>query len=267
MSSSAEDSIKRILKESDYYSILDLPKDCDVSLIKKQYRKLALLLHPDKCSIEGCEDAFKKFGGAYKCLSSPDDRKMYDMTGQEGNDGGMQSNPFGRGGGGGMHGGLDPEEIFRQFFAQNGGVAGAFNSSGNDNPFMHSAFGPGIRIHSFGGGNPFMHFQQQQQQQRRPSPSPSQQQQTSPLNLPIPSYLQYLKVIPQYVPMQLLVPVGMFTAIYCFSILMQNFTVAFLIMIFVPSKFKIPCLGAVILLNAFGLWQLIQTYLYSFTGI
>ncbi|KAI8835150.1 hypothetical protein BJ741DRAFT_665397 [Chytriomyces cf. hyalinus JEL632] len=45
----------------DFYSILGLVQSNSVTEtdVKKAYRKLALLLHPDKCSVEGSDEAFK----------------------------------------------------------------------------------------------------------------------------------------------------------------------------------------------------------------
>jgi hypothetical protein len=245
---SAEDAIQRILRAKDYYAILDVPRDCSDIEIKKQYRKLALLLHPDKCSVDGCEEAFKKVSSAYKCLSSADDRKAYNMTGQDSDQSSMSSNPFSSSH---MHGHqVDPEEIFRQFFAQQGGFPG------DDNPFAQAAFGgPGIRIRSF-GGNPFMAFNSQ-------AFNRGGRRNEAPTSLELPPYLQFLTVLPRYVPMQLLLPVGLFCALYCVSILMQNGLLCFMITIFAPSRFKVPLLAAIIILNALGLWTVVMQSLSS----
>ncbi len=37
--------------------------------MKRAYRKLAMRLHPDKCHLNGAEDAFKKVGAAFAFLS------------------------------------------------------------------------------------------------------------------------------------------------------------------------------------------------------
>jgi hypothetical protein len=51
----------------------------DDSLIKRQYRKLALLLHPDKNKSVGAEAAFKLIGEAFGVLSDKSKRNMHDL--------------------------------------------------------------------------------------------------------------------------------------------------------------------------------------------
>eukprot|EP00446_Apocalathium_sp_SHHI-4_P011833 CAMPEP_0177212074 /NCGR_PEP_ID=MMETSP0367-20130122/32436_1 /TAXON_ID=447022 ORGANISM="Scrippsiella hangoei-like, Strain SHHI-4" /NCGR_SAMPLE_ID=MMETSP0367 /ASSEMBLY_ACC=CAM_ASM_000362 /LENGTH=257 /DNA_ID=CAMNT_0018661311 /DNA_START=39 /DNA_END=813 /DNA_ORIENTATION=+ len=75
----ATDEIRRVNKcVHDYYKILGVEKDAGDDVIKKAYRKLALKLHPDKCSEDGAEEAFKKVGEAFGVLS--DDRKRQILT-------------------------------------------------------------------------------------------------------------------------------------------------------------------------------------------
>jgi hypothetical protein len=50
----------------------------DESTIKKQYRKLALLLHPDKNQAKGAEAAFKLIGEAFGVLSDRNKRYLHD---------------------------------------------------------------------------------------------------------------------------------------------------------------------------------------------
>ena len=59
MADSIDQTIARISSTKDYYKILGISKDADQNEIKKSYRKLALVLHPDKCSVAGAEEAFK----------------------------------------------------------------------------------------------------------------------------------------------------------------------------------------------------------------
>ena len=63
----------------DWYGILQVDPTADDALIKKQYRKLALLLHPDKNKFAGAEAAFKLVGEAHRVLSDRSNRSVYDF--------------------------------------------------------------------------------------------------------------------------------------------------------------------------------------------
>lgn len=63
----------------DYYKILQVERFAHINTIKKQYKKLALTLHPDKNSFVGSEEAFKHVGEAFRVLSDRIRRKEYDM--------------------------------------------------------------------------------------------------------------------------------------------------------------------------------------------
>ncbi|KAJ3238820.1 hypothetical protein HDU78_003307 [Chytriomyces hyalinus] len=67
----------------DFYSILGLVQSNSVTEtdVKKAYRKLALLLHPDKCSVEGSDEAFKAISNAHSVLTDPVKRDHYDRYG------------------------------------------------------------------------------------------------------------------------------------------------------------------------------------------
>ncbi|PKA59355.1 Chaperone protein dnaJ 49 [Apostasia shenzhenica] len=68
-----------IAGEQDYYGVLQIDWTADENLVKKQYRKLALLLHPDKNQFAGAEAAFKLVGEAYTILSDQTKRRIYDV--------------------------------------------------------------------------------------------------------------------------------------------------------------------------------------------
>lgn len=96
-------------KRKDYYKILGLQKDCTETEIKKAYRKLAIVHHPDKNPDDpDAADRFKELQEAHETLSDPQKRERYDS----GADLIDPSDMFGggmHGGMGGMGGGIDPE--------------------------------------------------------------------------------------------------------------------------------------------------------------
>ncbi|KAJ4969249.1 hypothetical protein NE237_015950 [Protea cynaroides] len=65
--------------EMNWYGILQISQTADEASIKKQYRKLALLLHPDKNKFAGAEAAFKLIGEAQRVLTDQQKRNLYDM--------------------------------------------------------------------------------------------------------------------------------------------------------------------------------------------
>ncbi|CAA7271712.1 unnamed protein product [Cyclocybe aegerita] len=75
-------------EEVDLYAVLFLEKDANVDAIKKAYRRLALVYHPDKhasASDQAKQDASTKFqqiGFAYAVLSDPKRKARYDSTGK-----------------------------------------------------------------------------------------------------------------------------------------------------------------------------------------
>lgn len=64
--------------EKDWYAILKVEPTADELSIKKQYRKLALLLHPDKNKFAGSDDAFKLIGEAQRVLLDREKRLLHD---------------------------------------------------------------------------------------------------------------------------------------------------------------------------------------------
>ncbi|GLJ44370.1 hypothetical protein SUGI_0929880 [Cryptomeria japonica] len=69
---------KKVNGQTDWYGILQVDVVADEALIKKQYRKLALMLHPDKNKCAGAEGAFKLIGEAWGVLSDKIKRSVYD---------------------------------------------------------------------------------------------------------------------------------------------------------------------------------------------
>ncbi|XP_014772620.1 dnaJ homolog subfamily B member 13 [Octopus bimaculoides] len=109
----------------DYYDILNITRSATDAEIKKSYRKLALLYHPDKT--DQCLKAaemFMQIAEAYEVLSNKQHKAIYDQFGEEGLKNGIptkgnEPEPWTKGYV--FHG--DAERVFREFF-------------GMDNPFQ-----------------------------------------------------------------------------------------------------------------------------------
>ncbi|WZY68948.1 hypothetical protein YC2023_001188 [Brassica napus] len=65
--------------EPDWYGVLGVDPLADDGVVKKQYRKMALLLHPDKNKCEGAEGAFKLILEAWSLLSDKVKRIAFDQ--------------------------------------------------------------------------------------------------------------------------------------------------------------------------------------------
>ncbi|KAJ2910770.1 Type I HSP40 co-chaperone [Coemansia aciculifera] len=102
-----------MVKEQALYDALEVSPNASDADIKKAYRKMALKYHPDKNPDAG--DQFKTISHAYEVLSDGQKRKMYDQYGEAGLSGGDM--------GGGM-GGMDPNDLFAQFFGGGGMFGG-----------------------------------------------------------------------------------------------------------------------------------------------
>ncbi|KAF2785994.1 TPR-like protein [Melanomma pulvis-pyrius CBS 109.77] len=135
-------------KRKDYYKILGIQKDATEQEIKKAYRKLAIIHHPDKNpNDDDAAERFKEIQEAHETLSDSQKRARYD-SGEDLID---PSEMFGGGGGfpgGGMGGGMqiDPEMLFNMFGGA-GGMGGGRPGGGGGFSFASGGGG--------GGGSPF----------------------------------------------------------------------------------------------------------------
>ncbi|KAI9309130.1 X-domain of DnaJ-containing-domain-containing protein [Cunninghamella echinulata] len=89
--------------DTSYYELLSVPIDADATQIKKAFRKLAIVYHPDKNQSEGAEEKFKEISEAYQVLSDPQLRAYYNKYGKD-----KELAPEG--------GFSDPREFFQQMF-------------------------------------------------------------------------------------------------------------------------------------------------------
>ncbi|XP_067619369.1 uncharacterized protein [Eurosta solidaginis] len=67
-------------KGKDAYSILGVPPDSSQEQIRKHYKKIAVLVHPDKNKQAGAEEAFKILQRAFELIGQPEKRLAYDQS-------------------------------------------------------------------------------------------------------------------------------------------------------------------------------------------
>jgi len=73
------------IEDIDYYEILGITKNATPFEIKKAYKKLSMVTHPDKAiNNEKANENFAKISNAYNILSDPNKRNIYDTYGTEG---------------------------------------------------------------------------------------------------------------------------------------------------------------------------------------
>jgi curved DNA-binding protein CbpA len=70
--------IERVLTAPDFYAVFDLPRDCSADDVKRSYRMLAQVLHPDHCRDPRATEAFQRLSEANRTLSDTTARRDYD---------------------------------------------------------------------------------------------------------------------------------------------------------------------------------------------
>lgn len=76
---SAEAEIERIKAAPNHYATLHVSTDADNSQMKKNYYALARMLHPDKCQLEGADNAMTSVSQAYDTLTNVLKKTLYDQ--------------------------------------------------------------------------------------------------------------------------------------------------------------------------------------------
>ncbi|MGE5546571.1 MAG: molecular chaperone DnaJ [Solirubrobacterales bacterium] len=116
------------MSKRDYYDVLGCARTATADEMKKAYRKLAMLYHPDRNPDDpSAADKFKELNEAYDVLKDEQKRAAYDRFGHAAFEGGMG----GRGGGGfeGFGGG-GFSDLFEEMFGEFMGGRGRGQASG-----------------------------------------------------------------------------------------------------------------------------------------
>jgi curved DNA-binding protein CbpA len=118
-----------------YYSLLEVDRDASVLQIRRNFRRLSLLNHPDKFrggseEQKAAQTRFVLLGKAYATLTDTKARSRYDV-GLRDEGGKARSSSSGAGGDGG--GGTDGEESFRYSFRAGGAATATSAPAGGGN--------------------------------------------------------------------------------------------------------------------------------------
>ncbi|CAB9529458.1 protein DnaJ [Seminavis robusta] len=148
-----------------HYQVLQVTPSATLQEIKKSYRKLALLHHPDRNPPEKKEEAtvlFRRVNEAYEVLSDPEQRRQYDLELKGG-----RTSAFHHGSSSGSnpafhHHHRHRRHNYRDPFMQ-------FNDLFQNDPFFQEAFKDmdDLFAKTFQAQHPSQQSQQQHQQQQR----------------------------------------------------------------------------------------------------
>ena len=125
---------------TDFYKILEVDENASQEEIKKSYRKLSLIHHPDKNPGDTNSYKFKAISEAYETLGDPAKRNEYNMSRRNPFMGGMSPGMGGPNMGGPNMGGMAPgmggvDDIFKMFFG--GQMPNGIHSMGGGFPGMN----------------------------------------------------------------------------------------------------------------------------------
>ncbi|XP_038054197.1 dnaJ homolog subfamily B member 9-like [Patiria miniata] len=145
-------------KEEDYYKLLGIKRTATDKEIKKAFRKLAVIYHPDKNKDPDAEAKFVEIAKAYEVLSDPEQRRLYDQLGRKQFE--NRGNHGSRGGtrqGSQQRGNFDYKSFFRDFDSsfsnfRNRRRSGGDNRRGNGFNFFGDDFWEGFDDDFFGSG-------------------------------------------------------------------------------------------------------------------
>jgi curved DNA-binding protein CbpA len=77
MEEKQEKTIKKILLFKNPFDVLEVSTKDSLETIQKKYKKLSLIIHPDKCKLPKAEDAFAALRKALTTLEDPEAFKAF----------------------------------------------------------------------------------------------------------------------------------------------------------------------------------------------
>lgn len=149
--------------QRDYYGVLEVPEGATTDEIKKAFRRLAKLHHPDRNpNNPQASERFKEINEAHDVLSDPDKRRKYDQLRKygayAGAGGGSRARPDGSGNADfdisnlGSFGGLG--DLFSSIFGGRGGAGGAGGAREDIDETVETTLRIPFRIAALGGKIP-----------------------------------------------------------------------------------------------------------------
>lgn len=137
----------------DYYNILKVNRNASEDDLRRAYRRLAMIWHPDKnpSNKREAEAKFKQISEAYDVLSDPQKRQIYDLYGEEALKSGQVPPPPASTRGGPQHhihhpnpsfrfNPRDADDIYEEFFGPDGSGTGAGGGGGGRNRMYKDGF-------------------------------------------------------------------------------------------------------------------------------
>ena len=200
------------------------------------YDVLFVCRHPDKCSADGTEEAFKAVSAAFKGLETTESRRMYDMTGSA-DSSSVGGTPFSTDDASELYARMF-EEILRQ------------HQSGRHQQGGFQGFGPGFGQQFGGAGMPFAFHM-------GGAGGPGGGVNINNIELPEPfnRILGIFQVLPWQITFLLVVFVGFKLISFIYGLIARKMYFMIAISVFAPSKYKVRLFFAVIA------WSLVETYL------
>lgn len=124
---------------ADYYNILKVNRNASDEDLKKSYRRMSMIWHPDKnpTNKRETEAKFKQISEAYDVLTDPQKRQIYDLYGEEALKSGQVPSSSGRR----TYNPRDAEDIYAELFGGSDGASASRNRAAGFSRTFNGDFG------------------------------------------------------------------------------------------------------------------------------